>query len=132
MYGHRVGQGDFVQLAEFILHQPVVEPDREFLFDGIDPLDGADIPVEDFFLVVVLRLNDLIPHLEPPSKPFSGGLTRARPVHNTPGGPLPIPRPARTPGRRAAELGRAGWGGLVWDRQRDLDDVYTGLRALPS
>src|ERR1019366_4675140 len=72
---HRVGQRDFIQLPEVVRHQPVIEPYRDFLLDGIDFLDHADVTIEDLFLVVVLRLNHLVPDLEPPAESLRGGFT---------------------------------------------------------
>lgn len=68
----RVGQRDFVQFAEVVSHQSIVVPDGDLLVDRIDPLDRADVSVEDFLLLIVLCLNNLVPNLEPPPKPFGG------------------------------------------------------------
>jgi len=73
--GHRVSQRDFVQFPVVINNQPVIEPYRDFLLDGIDLLDHADVPVEHFLLVVVLSLDDLVSDLEPPAESLRGGLT---------------------------------------------------------
>ena len=81
--GDCVRQRDFVQLPEVARHQPVVESDGEFLFDGIDPLDGADVAVEHFLLVAVLGLDDLVTDLEPPSKSLNGGLSGPNRVQST-------------------------------------------------
>ncbi len=70
-----VGQRNLIQLAEVVFHQPVIESDREFLLNRIDLLDGADVAIKHFLLVVVLRLDDFVPDLEPPSKSLNGGLT---------------------------------------------------------
>jgi hypothetical protein len=44
------------------------------MLNGIDLLDGADVAVENFLLIVVFCLNNLVVNLEPPSKPFCRGL----------------------------------------------------------
>ena len=108
--GHRVGQGDFVQLSEFVWHQPVVEADRKLLFDGIDLLDDADIAVEHFLLVVVLSLDNLVTHLESPSKPFSGGLTRSNRVQSTLKRRVQLADTNGFLGSSGTELGYPGWG----------------------
>ncbi len=72
----RVSQRNLVQFPEVVLHQPVVEADRDLLLDHIDPLDDPHVAVEHVLVVVVLRLDDLVAYLESPSEPLDGGLDR--------------------------------------------------------
>src|ERR1022692_3591960 len=54
-------------------NQPVVEPYRDFLLGGIDLLDHADVTIENFLLVVVLRLDYLVPEPVPRRIVYSNG-----------------------------------------------------------
>jgi hypothetical protein len=49
------------------------------MFDWIDLLDCAEVPIEHVLLVVVLGLNDLVPGLESPSEPLNGGVHQGGP-----------------------------------------------------
>ena len=46
------------------------------MLDGVDALDGSDIAVEYFLVVVVLRLDNFVADLEPPPEPLDNGLAR--------------------------------------------------------
>jgi hypothetical protein len=46
-------------------------------------LDHADVAIEDLLLVVVLRLDDLVPDLEPPAKSLRGGFTETNRIQST-------------------------------------------------
>src|SRR5664280_989960 len=61
---HRVRQRDLVQFPVVVDNQPFVEPYRDFLLHGVDPLDHAYVAVEDLLFVVVLSLDDLVADLD--------------------------------------------------------------------
>jgi hypothetical protein len=62
--GDCVSRRDVIQLTVVAGHQTVVVPDEDLLLDMFDLLNGADVAIENFFLVVVLCLNDFIANLE--------------------------------------------------------------------
>src|ERR1017187_9192222 len=107
--GHRVGQRDFIQFTVVVRHQPVVEPYRDFLLDGIDLLDHADVTIEDFFFVVVLRLDDLVPDLEPPAESLRGGFTETNGIQSTLEHRVQLTDADRAPVHRAQNLYVADW-----------------------
>src|ERR1035438_1816782 len=99
-----VGQRDLVQFPVVVDNQPVVEPYRDFLLHGIDLLDHADVAVEDLLLLVVLRLDDFVPNLEPPSKSLRGGLTRTNRVQSALEHCVQLADSDRAPIHRAQDL----------------------------
>src|ERR1035441_1087126 len=128
--GHRVGQRDFIQFTVVVRHQPVVEPYRDFLLDGIDLLDHADVTIEDFFFVVVLRLDDLVPDLEPPAESLRGGFTETNGIQSTLEHRVQLADSDRSPVHWAQNLNVAD--GIEpmpsWDAV--LNESYQGCRDL--
>jgi hypothetical protein len=81
--GDRVCQRILVRLPVVVYHQPLVESDGEFLFDGIDLLDGPDVAVEEFLLLVVLGLDDFVADLKALSESLRGRLAGANRFQRT-------------------------------------------------
>ena len=79
----RVSRRNLVQIPKVVFNQPLVEALGDLLLDFINSLDDPDIAVEHVLVVVVLRLDDLVAHLESPSEPLDGGLTGANRVKHS-------------------------------------------------
>jgi len=79
---YRISEANLVQFPEVILHQPVIEADRQLLIDCVDTLDDSDVPVEHILGVIVLCLDHLVANLESPAEPFDGWLARSDWIQN--------------------------------------------------
>jgi hypothetical protein len=78
----RVSQPDLVKFPEVVSNQPLIEANRNFMLNRINPLNDSDVPVEDLLVIVVFGLDDLVAYLEPPSEPLDGGFAVANRVQN--------------------------------------------------
>jgi hypothetical protein len=76
--GRGVGEVQLVQLVEVILHDPIVEPDMQFLLHVVDLGHAADVAVEHVFVVVVDHLHDLVAHAEGPAVALDGRTGRVQ------------------------------------------------------
>ena len=63
-----IGQGEFIEFPEGILHGPAIKVDVEDSFFEIDLCDPPDVAVEDLFLVIVDVLKDFITRRIRPAK----------------------------------------------------------------
>jgi hypothetical protein len=66
--GDGIGERDLVKLPEVIDDLTLVEPHGDLALDRVDLDNLADVPVEHVFVVVVLRLDYLIPQSELPAE----------------------------------------------------------------
>ena len=63
-----ISQYELISLAPIVIHPAPVKLDRHRVHDGVESCHEADVAVENVFVVVVLRLNDLVPNAELPAK----------------------------------------------------------------
>ena len=64
VYGGGVSQDQFVKLRHIIGHEPVVEVHGQLPFFQVHGFHDADVPIEDFFVVIVPDLHDLVTDAE--------------------------------------------------------------------
>src|SRR4029077_1055064 len=65
-----------VQFPKVVLYSALVEADRDLMLGGVDALDSPDVAVENVLVVVVLGLEHLVAHPEPPPEPLNHILSR--------------------------------------------------------
>jgi hypothetical protein len=78
----RISEPNLVQFPEVILHQPVIEADRQLLIDCIDTRNDSDVPVEHILGIIVLCLDHFVANPESPAEPFDCGLAWSGWVQN--------------------------------------------------
>ena len=66
--GYGVSECYFVQLAKIVNHLPLIELHRDLALDQVDLRNLPNVAVEHVLVVVVLRLDDLVPDPEPPAE----------------------------------------------------------------
>jgi hypothetical protein len=67
-----ISWGNFIQFTEIVFHNPVIEANHNLMLDCIYPLNGSHVPVEHILVVVVLRLDDLVPGKRHPNRSTEG------------------------------------------------------------
>jgi hypothetical protein len=97
-------RGHFVQFAEIVFHHSVIEANHNLMLDRIYPLNGSHISVEHFLVIVVLRLDDLVPYLEAPTEPLNKRLTGLSRIQRPLQGCVQFPDAERSPVHRAENL----------------------------
>src|SRR5664280_1191763 len=126
---HRVRQRDLVQFPVVVDNQPFVEPYRDFLLHGVDPLDHAYVAVEDLLFVVVLSLDDLVPDLEPPAESLRGGFTEPNGIQSTLEHRVQLADSDRSPVHWAQNLNVTDWVEPIspWCKSWSVEHLVFGI-----
>ena len=78
MYGNGIGQGKLIQFPEIIAHFALIKGNDHFFFHQINLGDLPNISIEDILVIIVFRLDDLVPDTKLPTKFFHIGLSFPR------------------------------------------------------
>ncbi len=76
MDGDGISQRQFIELAELVSDETFIVLDTQFSLGGVDFCDVADVAIENFFIIIVLGLNDFIADAKDGAKFFHGRVLR--------------------------------------------------------
>lgn len=60
VHGDGIGKDNLIEIREIIGHLPAIKDDADLLGFGIDFQDTPDVSIEDFLVVIVFDLHDLV------------------------------------------------------------------------